>query len=73
MPETRYDRFYIEELVKKYPKLQDLQKLLEQVQGIKAKNKEKFIEKFINIVEASDTHAQEKKEQALAKKKEEEK
>jgi hypothetical protein len=62
MPETRYDRFYIEELVKKYPKLQDLQKLLEQVQGIKAKNKEKFIEKFINIVEASDTHAQEKKE-----------
>lgn len=29
MPGTKYDRFYVEELVKKYPKLEDLQAFLE--------------------------------------------
>lgn len=25
MPDTKYDKYYVEELVKKYPKLEDLE------------------------------------------------
>lgn len=32
MPDTKYDRFYVEELVKKYPQLEDLQAFLEKIQ-----------------------------------------
>lgn len=31
MPETKYDRFYVEELVKKYPKLDDLETFFNKV------------------------------------------
>lgn len=31
MPNTSYDKYYVEDLVKKYPKLEDLQDFLEKV------------------------------------------
>lgn len=72
MPDTKYDRFYFEELVKKYPKLEDLQAFLEKIQQIPATTTEEFVKEFQFIVESSESKAQEQKQEQLAKKKEEE-
>jgi len=53
MPETKYDRFYVEELVKKYPKLEDLKFFFEKIQTITAMDKDQFIEEFLKIVDSS--------------------
>lgn len=53
MPDTKYDRFYVEELVKKYPKLDDLEAFFNQVVRIGAIDKEDFIKEFLQIVDAT--------------------
>lgn len=47
MPETNYDRFYLDELVKKYPKQEDLDALVDAVKGITEPIGEKFVDAFL--------------------------
>ena len=70
MPDTKYDRFYVEELVKKYPKLEDLQAFLEKIHQISAATPDQFIEEFLAVVESGDK-AEEEKREKLAKQQEE--
>ena len=70
MPDTKYDRFYVEELVKKYPKLEDLLAFLEKVRQISATTSDQYIEEFLAIVESGDK-AEEEKREKLAKQQEE--
>jgi len=53
MPETNYDRFYIEELIKKYPKLEDLDEFFNKVVQISAIDKDVFIKEFLTIVDST--------------------
>lgn len=53
MPETKYDRFYVEELVKKYPKLEDLELFFKKIQAITAMDKDQFVEEFLKIVDST--------------------
>ena len=70
MPDTKSDRFYVEELVKKYPKLEDLLAFLEKVRQISATTSDQYIEEFLAIVESGDK-AEEEKREKLAKQQEE--
>lgn len=70
MPDTKYDRFYVEELVKKYPKLEDLLAFLEKVRQISATTSDQYVEEFLAIVESGDK-AEEEKREKLAKQQEE--
>ena len=54
MPDTKYDRFYVEELIKKYPKLEDLDAFFNQVVQITAIDKDVFIKEFLVIVESTE-------------------
>lgn len=54
MPESKYDRFYLEELIKKYPKLEDLDAFFNQVVQITAIDKDMFIKDFLTIVESTE-------------------
>jgi DnaJ family protein C protein 2 len=72
MPGTRYDRFYIDELVKKYPKQEQLDGLVVKVKAIEATEPESFQHEFLQIVDAGylakkaaeDKQAEVKKQQA---------
>ncbi len=46
MPKTNYDRYFVEELVKKYPKLEQLEKLLQTVKDID-ETPENFVDVFL--------------------------
>jgi len=47
MPGTRYDRFYIDELVKKYPKQDQLDDLIAKIKAIGAEAGEGFQHEFL--------------------------
>lgn len=49
MPKTNYDRYFVEELVKKYPKLEQLEKLLQTVKDID-ETPENYVEVFLKNV-----------------------
>lgn len=53
MPGTNYDRFYIEEMIKKYPKLKDLDEFFNKVVQISAIDKDVFIKEFLTIVDST--------------------
>ena len=46
MPGSRLDKFYVDEMVKKYTKQDDLDRLFEQIKAIDAPAGEEFIDKF---------------------------
>lgn len=52
MAGTKYDRFYIEELVKKYPKQEQLDALFEKIKAITAEDVPSFQNEFLLIVDA---------------------
>lgn len=52
MPGTKYDRFYVDELVKKYPKQEDLEALFEKIKNISASNTDDFVKDFLMLVDA---------------------
>jgi len=52
MPGTNYDRFYCDELVKKYPKQEDLEALIVKVKSISATTTETFVTDFLMLVDA---------------------
>ncbi len=73
MAGTKYDRFYIDELVKKYPKQEQLDVLFEKIKAITAKDVPAFQNEFLLIVDAKYAEIQqEEKNKAAAKKLEEE-
>lgn len=51
MPGTNYDRFYIDELVKKYPYQENLDALFESVRQIEATSVEDYVDKFLGMVD----------------------
>lgn len=51
MPGTNYDRFYVDEMVKKYPKQEDLEALYEKINSIKANSTEEFVKDFLMLVD----------------------
>lgn len=68
MPGTNYDRFYCETLVKKYPKQEQLDGLIEKMAAIEADSVDAFIEQFKLLVDADAAKKEEER-----KKQEEEK
>ena len=73
MAGTKYDRFYIDELVKKYPKQEQLDVLFNKIKAITATNVPAFQNEFLLIVDAKYAEIQqEEKNKAAAKKLEEE-
>ena len=43
MPGTKFDKFYVEEMVKKYPKQESLDELVSRIKAIESKSAEEFI------------------------------
>jgi len=68
MPGTTYDKFYCESLVKKYPKQEQLDSLIEKISAIEADSVDAFIEQFKLVVDADAAKKEEER-----KKQEEEK
>ena len=66
MPGSRYDRFYVDEMVKKYQKQDALDKLFESIKSIEAPIGEQFIDQFRKLVDSANYQ----KEQELKKEKE---
>ena len=46
MPGTKYDRYFVEELVKKYPKIEQMEKLIETVKAID-ETPENYVDVFL--------------------------
>jgi len=69
MPGTKYDRFYIDELVKKYPKQEALDALIEKVKAIAAAEAAAFQHEFLQVVDAGylARHAEEERRAELKK------
>jgi len=44
MPGTKFDKFYVEEMVKKYPKQESLDELVSRIKAIESKSAEEFID-----------------------------
>ena len=53
MPGTKFDKFFIEVLVKKYPKQEALDELVGQIKSIESKSVEDFIDQFRRMVDAA--------------------
>jgi len=53
MPGTKFDKFFIEVLVKKYPKQEALDELVAQIKSIESKSVEDFIDQFRRMVDAA--------------------
>lgn len=70
MPKTNYDRYYMEELVKKYPKLEQLEELLQTVKDIDA-GPDEFVEVFLSKVQTKEQNEAERKKKEQAKRIEE--
>ena len=51
MPGTNYDRFYVDELVKKYKEQEALEALIEKIKSIEATTCEDFVKDFLMIVD----------------------
>jgi hypothetical protein len=52
MTGTKYDRFYIDELIKKYPKQEQLDSLIVKIKSITATTVPAFQNEFLLIVDA---------------------
>ena len=54
MPGTKYDKFYVDELIKKYPKQEDIDELISKIKEIAAggNSGQDFIDKFLELVES---------------------
>ena len=62
MPGTKYDKFYVDELVKRYMQQADLDALLAQVKAIGSQpSVPEYVNKFLDIVE-TDTDKQKRLE-----------
>lgn len=53
MPGTKFDKFYVDELVKKHAKQEALDLLVSQIKGIEANSVEDFIDKFRKMVDSA--------------------
>ena len=53
MPGTRFDKFFIDELVKKYPKQDVLDKLVESIKAIDAPKGDEYVDKFRLLVDSA--------------------
>ena len=51
MPGTNYDRFYVDELVKKYKEQEALEALIEKIKSIEAKPGDDFVTEFLMLVD----------------------
>jgi DnaJ family protein C protein 2 len=73
MPGTNYDKFYVDELVKRYPKQEDLDNLILTIQAIgKQPTVEDFTNKFREIVETENERKLRLEKEDSAKRAEEE-
>lgn len=54
MPGTRYDKFFVETLVKRYPGQEKLETLLKQVQDLQGDSVEDVVVAFKKIVETDE-------------------
>ena len=64
MPGTRYDKFFVETLVKKYPGQEKLEGLLKQVEELQGDTVEEVVVAFKKIVETDEERKEnERKEQ----------
>jgi DnaJ family protein C protein 2 len=53
MPGTKFDKFFVEEMVKKYPTQGPLDELVSRIKGIESKSVDDFIDKFRTMVDAA--------------------
>ena len=53
MPGSRFDKFFVDELVKKYPKQDVLDKLVESIHAIDAPEGDEYIVKFRLLVDSA--------------------
>jgi len=51
MPGTNYDRFYVDELVKKYKEQDALEALIEKIKSIEAPTVEEYVKAFLMLVD----------------------
>jgi DnaJ family protein C protein 2 len=72
MPGTKYDKFYIAELVKKYPKQEQLDELVAKVKAINQTSVDGFVNEFLDLVNDRDTELEKQKEDLKKKQQEEE-
>ena len=52
MPGTNYDRFYVDELVKKYPGQEKLEEFIVKVKAISVPAGDEFVHEFLMLVDA---------------------
>jgi hypothetical protein len=52
MPGTNYDRFYVDELVKKYPGQENLEAFIIKVKAISVPAGDEFVHEFLMLVDA---------------------
>jgi hypothetical protein len=68
MPGTNYDRFYVDELVKKHKSQEALDELITKVKSIEATNCEDFVKDFLMLVDTKNQLLKIQKEKELAEK-----
>ena len=50
MPGSQYDKFYLQEFIKKYPTYEELDKFIERVNDIQSSSTEDYIKSFEELV-----------------------
>ena len=70
MPGTNYDKFYFGELVKKFPKQEELEEFFDKMKAIEAKTPEEYIEQYEQMVSDKKEDVQKEKEEKEKKLKE---
>ena len=50
---SKFDKFFVEEMVKKYPTQGPLDELVSRIKGIESKSVDDFIDKFRTMVDAA--------------------
>ena len=55
MPNTKYDKFYCQELVKKYPLQDKLDALINKLNDINCESVDDYVKQFVAIVEDRNT------------------
>lgn len=73
MPETNYDKFYVDELVKRYPQQEQLDELISQVKAIGSQpSVAEFVSKFLDLVETEADKQKRLEKEESARRQEEE-
>jgi len=59
---SKYDKFFLEEMVKEYPKQEQIELLFEKVRNIEAPDTDSFVVKFEGLINEKKEEAQRQKD-----------